>query len=73
MDWAKTVGGSVASSLGAAFEIVPVWAVVVVLLVVGCGPELRRIALTASDIAWRWRRRDNESDGTRPSDGASTT
>ncbi len=38
MDWAKTVGGSVASSLGAAFEVVPVWTVVVVLLVVGWRP-----------------------------------
>lgn len=69
MDWAKTISSSVAASLAAAFEVVPVWTLVVVLLVVGCGPELRRIALTASEIAWRWRRRENRLEVSRPSAG----
>lgn len=73
MDWAKALSGGVVSSLGVAFELVPVWTLVVLLLVVGCGPELRRIAVTASDIAWQWRRRDSELETIRPSDGSSAT
>lgn len=66
MDWARTTSSAAASGLSTALNVVPTWVMVVFLLVVGCGPEVRRMAETASDIAWRWKhgadRRDASGD-----------
>lgn len=56
MESARVASGGVAVGLSTAIDTIPTWTLVVVLLVVCCGPELRRIAETASNIAWRWRR-----------------
>jgi hypothetical protein len=59
MEWAKTASSAIALGLSTAFDRVPTWALVAFLLIVGCGPEVRRMAESASNIAWRWRRETN--------------
>ena len=42
------------ASVGSTVGAVPWWGAILV-LVVGCGPEIRATAATVSDIRWRWK------------------
>jgi len=50
----REAGGAVGISIAAALDAVPAWAGVLVVLVVTCGPELRRWVELLNSIAWQW-------------------
>lgn len=55
MEYLKLTGSGLAAWLNTVASALPTPVMAVFVLIVGCGPELRRMAETASDIAWRWR------------------
>lgn len=68
MEYLKLTGSGIAVWLNTVADAVPTPVMVVFVLIVGCGPELRRMAETASDVAWKWRRGNEQHD--RPGDAS---
>jgi hypothetical protein len=54
VEWTRAVAGAVGAALGTAVDAVPTWVLIVALLIVVGGPELRKLVTLVDDIAWRW-------------------